>query len=224
MDNRVKGIIIFFLLIIVGVLCFYLVKNKDRNYVETPIETEKIKKEYKDKDYIFNTAYSTDTIIFPYINLSYPSVNGINFQIKNLYENNTNNISESNYQYYINDHVLSLVIKVRMDEKDNYYTYNINMESGKELTYEEVYYKYSQADLALKNKIGDYIDGNEKIKEQLDDVVLTKEYVVDNSYNDYKVDALANNVKFYLDNKNNLNVIIKIDLKEVYYEYAVFEL
>ena len=58
MDNRVKGIIIFFLLIIVGVLCFYLVKNKDRNYVETPIETEKIKKHgYRGLTFRFPVAY-----------------------------------------------------------------------------------------------------------------------------------------------------------------------
>ena len=72
--------------------------------------------------------------------------------------------------------------------------------------------------------ISDYIDEHEELKSHLDEVVLTKEYVVENSYNSYKVNALSNNVKFYLDYKKDLNVVIKIELNEDYNEYAVFEM
>ena len=224
MNNKAKGVIVFFLLIIVGVLCYYLVKNKDRNYVVTPLTANVIKKEYKDKDYVFDTAYSTVDITFPYINLDYAGVSSINFQVKNLYESNIDSIKSASYNFYINDIILSTIIKVNIKGKDNYYTYNINMQNGKEISFEEVYYKYTQADLTLKKKIGDYIDSNLELKKHLDTMLLTKDYVVDTSYNNYKVNALSNNVKFYLDNEKNLNVVIKIELNEVYYEYAIFQM
>lgn len=224
MNSKTKAVIVFFLLIIVGVLIYYIYANKDKNVVETPVVVKTVNKEYRDKEYVFNTAYSNNDIVFPYINLDCNNVASINFQIKNLYETNIDTIKESSYEFYINDVILSVVIKININDKYNYYTYNINMENGKEISFEEVFYKYSEADLKLKNKISDYIDEHEELKNHLDEVVLTKEYVVENSYNSYKVNALSNNVKFFLDYKKDLNVVIKIELNEDYNEYAVFEM
>ena len=224
MNSKAKGVIIFFLLIIVGFLCYHIVKNKDKNYVETPTIVNKIKKEYEDKDYVIDSAFSTNDVVFPYINLNYNGVSSINFQIKDLYEKNRNKITAANYDSYINDNILSVMMKVTMDGIDDYYTYNINMENGREIAFDEVYYKYSQADLALKTKIGDYIDNSEEIQSHLDNIVLTKEYIVDNSYNNYKINALSNNVKFFLGEKRDLNVVIKIELNGIYDEYAVFSM
>lgn len=224
MNSKSKVIIVFFLLIIVGALCYYIYANKDKNYVNPPAVVDTIKKEFKDKEYVFNTSYSTEQIAFPYINLDYTTISDINFQIKKLYETNLENISNASYDFYINDTILSVVIKVNIEGVDNYFTYNIDMENGKELLYEDVFYKYSKSDLVLKDKINEYIDSNEAIKSHIDGIALTKEYVTDTSYNNYKINALSNNVSFYLDKENKINVIVKIELNEVYYDYAVFEL
>ena len=224
MNSKSKGIIVFFLLIIVGVLCYYIYANKDKNYVNPPSVVDKIKKEYKDKEYVFNTSYSTEKIAFPYINLDYTTVNDINFQIKKLYETNLEKTSESSYDFYINDNILSVVISINIEGINNYFTYNIDMEDGKEILFEDVFYKYSKSDLIIKDKISEYIDNNENIKSHLDGIVLTKEYVTDTSYNNYKINALSNNVKFFLNKDNKINVIVKIELNKIYYDYAIFEL
>ena len=224
MNSKSKGIIVFFLLIIVGVLCYYIYANKDNNYVNPPSVVDKIKKEYKDKEYVFNTSYSTEKIAFPYINLDYTTVNDINFQIKKLYETNLEKTSESSYDFYINDNILSVVISINIEGINNYFTYNIDMEDGKEILFEDVFYKYSKSDLIIKDKISEYIDNNENIKSHLDGIALTKEYVTDTSYNNYKINAISNNVKFFLNKDNKINVIVKIELNEIYYDYAIFEL
>ena len=200
----------------VGYLCYYIVINKDKNIVDVSDAIQTIRKEYKDKDYVFNTAYSSDDLVFPYINIDSTDARNINDKIRSLYEDEFNEISASNYKHYVNNEILSVIINVTLDGKEKYYTYNINMEKGKEITFEDVYYKYSKADLNLKDKITEYIGKNQEL--------ANKETIIDNSYNNYKVNAVENNVNFYLDGSNDLNVVIKIDLNEEDYEYAVFSM
>ena len=216
MNSKFKLFIVFLLLIVVGYLCYYIVINKDKNIVDVSDAIQTIRKEYKDKDYVFNTAYSSDDLVFPYINIDSTDARNINDKIRSLYEDEFNEISASNYKHYVNNEILSVIINVTLDGKEKYYTYNINMEKGKEITFEDVYYKYSKADLNLKDKITEYIGKNQEL--------ANKETIIDNSYNNYKVNAVENNVNFYLDGSNDLNVVIKIDLNEEDYEYAVFSM
>ena len=220
MNNKLKIIIVFFLLIVVGVLCYYLYKNKERNVIVAPLAVHNIKKEYEEKDYVFDTDYSHDSIAFPYINLDYNNVRIINFRIKNIYDDNKDSITSVSYRNYINDDILSIVIDVILNEKNVYYTYNINMENGKDVLFDDVYYKYNQTEYDIKNKLSNYIENNKELNSKIDEII-TKEYIVDNSIKTYKNNALSNDVEFYLDGSNSLNLVMKIEVNEDYYEYAI---
>jgi len=226
MSSGLKKILFLTIIIVLILLGWNYFKNKDNNIDDSSVTPNGvvIKKQYNDKDFVYDTPYSIDNKLFPYINLDYNNINGINISIKNIYDSNINSIVNSNYKYYINENILSIILTVKLKDKTNYYTYNINMENGNEIKYNDVYFKYSNIDLTLKNKIGSYIDNSEIIKSKLDNIVLTKDYVVDVSYNNYKINSLSNNVDFYLSENRTLNVIVKVELKGVYSEYAIFQI
>ena len=168
LENKKKSIIIIIILLILLLLILWP-KEDDKNKI------------YTASRYVItyeSTKIDKAVSKLPYINLKGEDINIVNNAIMiKYYECEELEDRYMDYEYYSNDKVLSLIVKVYLLEDDfipsEMYFYNFNIENGKALT-----------NIDLKRKFG---VNDTFIKERL--ITLTKKYY------DYEV------TKGYIDKK-----------------------
>ncbi len=179
----------------------------------------------------FKTYYSKD-IVVPYINIKSTYADNSNNEIKNIFEDavKTYNsgvsdkmtyVDDCSYKKYSNKDSLSVILTYGVGATDvvhpKYYTYNIDLKTGNQLTYEEA---YSIAGFTSK-------DINSKVENAITKVMKDKmSSFSSNNYQDgtnfdtynnqsisnYKTSISNNTLKYFLSDNGKLNVVVKLSI------------
>ena len=201
-------------------------------------ETEDTIKIDESRDYVYNAEYDTgnapesyvlgdrtytlDQIVVPYINIDSEAAKKANQNIKSIfdelmdaYNDGANDglgyVKYCEYDFYINDNILSIVFKTGTGATDvvfpYYHTYNFDLNTGEKLTYKNA--------ITLTGFTSDTLF--EKVKEQIGEHMKAYSYPAkdgewsfDNLYtysvNDYTASVENGSVEFYFDDNNTFNV------------------
>lgn len=208
-------------------------KKKDEPKEEDTIKID------EDKDYVYDAEYDTGDapesydiggvatyylkdIVVPYINIDSEAATKANENIKGIFDellasyndgaNGGNGyVKYCEYDFYINDNILSIVFKTGTGATDvvfpYYHTYNFDLKTGEKLTYKDAF--------ALAGFSSDALF--EKVKEQIGEHMKAYSYPAkdgewsyDNLYtysvNDYTSSVDNNTIEFYFDGNNKFNI------------------
>lgn len=172
----------------------------------------------------FDETYYSKDIIVPYININSEYATKSNNEIKNVFESAINAynegvdtglvyIDECNYEKYESDKELSVLLTLGIGGTDvvdpEYYTYNINLDNGNELSYEDIYTLVGftkdnideKVNTAISNELKEYLNG--------DDIDIST--YKDESINNYKESVTNNTLKYFLED-NKLNIVVKLSV------------
>lgn len=144
--------------------------NNDSDTTNSNITNKKVNKVYDDKELVFssyNNFSSEYSYSIPYINIKSSEVEEINKKIEKNYkelvneqldcikENGyANDVGGLKYNSYVNDNILSLVIKQEfVYEYESYETYNIDIYTGKAVTNSEIIAQKNITEIDLLNKL-----------------------------------------------------------------------
>ena len=189
---------------------------------------------------INNKTYYAKDIIVPYININSTYANSSNSDIKKIFDDaiKTYNtgvsdkveyVDECGYKKYINNNSLSVVLTYGAGATDvvhpKYYTYNINLKTGNQLSYEEIYTIAGFNSSTITSKVEAAI--TQIMKEKLKDYKEpnndngTGKYYPDGtnfdtynneSINNYKNSINNNTLEYFLSDNGKLNVIVKLSI------------
>lgn len=234
------------------------VKNNENKYIEE--KNKNLSKEsniiytynYNDKEICFNdtsyemtVTYCSSRIVLPYINIDSEDVKKVNSEIKQLNDkqydilnNAINNVGyfdyadvKTDYEYYIYDNILSVVILEYYggEVPNTYYTYVIDLNTKKLLTYNDVINKTRQS--IYNNKKITSSNINEYAKKAINAKMMTFNYSTnsDSEMNKYFTECYNKYVndtkKYYLNNSGELNIISKLytgaGMGQCIYEYPI---
>lgn len=198
LENKKKSIIIILLLIFLIILILWPKENNTNNKYITTYETTKI-----------NEATSK----MPYINLKSEDVDIVNEAVMVKYY-----VCEElqdrymDYEYYINDNVLSLIVKIYLLEDDfmpseiEFYNFDL---SGKRLTNNDLKKLYNVDNTFIEERLNTltkkYYD-YEVQKGYIDKTVCNYNCYIENYPSDY-----LNTLEYYVKN-NNLYVYFYFDI------------
>ena len=187
----------------------------------------------------YKTYYSKD-IVVPYININSSYANNSNSEIKKVFDdaikayndgvsNKVTYVDECGYKKYINSDSLSVVLTYGVGATDvvhpKYYTYNFNLKTGNQLSYEEAYsiagLNSSNIDSKVENAITKIMQ--DKLKDLKDPQKDTGDggYYPDgtnfNTYNNesisnYKKSISDNTLKYFLSDNGKLNIVVKLSI------------
>lgn len=204
--------------------------------------TESVTKIYSDKEYIYdaeyekkvnknsyvigNKTYYAKDIVVPFININSSYVTDANNEIKTVfdqaiaaYNDESKYVDQCNYTKYIDGKTLSVILTYGEGSTDvihpKYYTYNINLKDGKELTYEEVCNLLgienvdSKVEAAvtttMKEKLQNFSAENYEAGTNFDTYN-------NQSINNYKESVKNNTIKYFIAENKKLNVIVKLSI------------
>ena len=208
-------------------------KKKDEPKEEDTIKID------EDKDYVYDAEYDTGDapesydiggvatyylkdIVVPYINIDSEAATKANENIKGIFDellasyndgaNGGNGyVKYCEYDFYINDNILSIVFKTGTGATDvvfpYYHTYNFDLNTGEKLIYKNA--------IALTGFSSDTLF--EKVKEQIGEHMKAYSYPAkdgewsfDSCYNQsidlYNTSVQENSVEFYFDDNNTFNI------------------
>ena len=175
---------------------------------------------------LYNETYNVKDIVVPYININSKYAEESNTEIKNVFDSAVNTFKEGisekiayvdkcNYEKYQKDDILSIVLTYGVGGTDvvnpEYYTYNINLKNGKEVTYNEI----------CTLLVYDSNNIEQKVKETITNVMKEKmaqfENVDFNTYNNksienYKKSVDNNTLKYFINEKGRLSVVVKLSI------------
>lgn len=171
----------------------------------------------------FNNTYYVKDIKVPYIDIDSSDVKVVNNEIKTIFDDAINNykkgindkmtyVDECKYSYFIDDNVLSIVIIYGVGATDvvysKYYTYNINLKTGRLMSYKDVYTYMNVLDIDNSVKMAI----TKVMKEKLNNVGNEFDTYNNQSINNY-TDAVNNNtLKYFIDNNKKLNIIVTLSI------------
>lgn len=180
----------------------------------------------------FKTYYVKD-IVVPYININSQYAKTSNEEIKSIFDNliqkyndGVNNkityIDNCNYQKNINDNYISTVLTYGIGSTDvihqNYYTYNINLKTGNELTYEEAYKIVGIDSNNIETKVENAITSvmKEKLQSFNDSIDYPDGTNLD-TYNNKSIQNYKNSLsnkalKYFISDNKKLNIIVKLNI------------
>ena len=227
-------------------------KNKGKDSVETRkiSKLDNSKDWVYDADYQKNTtadSYSTalktyyaKDIVVPYININSQYAKTSNEEIKNVFDNliqkyndGVNNkityIDNCNYQKNINDDYMSTVLTYGIGGTDiihqNYYTYNISLKTGNELTYEEAYKIVgidsnnieTKVESAITNIMKDKLQSFKDPKTENGNGIDYPDGTNFDTYNNksienYKSTLSNKSLKYFISDNKKLNIIVKLSI------------
>ena len=179
----------------------------------------------------FETYYAKD-IVVPYINVKSSDADIFNNDIKivfddaiKTYNNGVSDhityVEECNYKKYINNDNLSIILTYGVGATDvvhpKYYTYNINLKTGNQLSYEEVYKIAGFTSSDINSKVEDAITKvmNDKMSSFSSDNYpngTNFDTYNSQSINNYKTSINNNTLKYYLSDDGKLNVVVKLSI------------
>ena len=136
MEEKKKGksmsimVSIMFLVIIILTVIVSLMARKilDNNMGSDTKESIKLDESL---DYVYDASYKLDNIIIPYVNIDSDDAKEVNQELYSLYEELVNDELKNktvNYDSYINDDVLSIVVTVSGTNET--YTYKFDLDTG----------------------------------------------------------------------------------------------
>ncbi len=180
-ENIIFIVVLIIIIIILGVPAFSEAKviRKNNNCLIIPNISDISKyrniKENKFRDYVYALSGSTNTLMFPYINLN--NVKIINDEIYKLKEQSFNNLNKefgvsSSYQAFLNNDILSIYLVVTNIENgktlnnNDYHLYNISLYNQELLAYSKLLEKYNlgynkindSIKLAIKSRVDYYFE------------------------------------------------------------------
>ena len=188
----------------------------------------------------YNETYYAKDIIVPYININSSYANNSNNKIKEVfnnaietYNNGVNNkiayIDECNYKKYISDNSLSIVLTYGVGGTDvaypQYYTYNFDLKTGNQLSYEEVYKIAGFNSTTINSKVEKAI--TEIMKEKLKGLKDHEKDIGEGAYypqgtnfdtynnesiNNYKNSINNNTLEYFLSDNGKLNIVVKLSI------------
>lgn len=160
------------------------------------------------------------SLIVPYININSDNASQANKQISDLYQQLIDHFNEYakigiqyntvDYQYFINDHYLSLFITIATNGTDipvnQYYTYNFNLEDGTYLSYQTanvfvgITNDSQAAQDAITNKLQSLYND--------DDFTIYQEKSIQNYLNTVQ----SNSISYFIDQNKQLNIIVTLEI------------
>ena len=181
--------------------------------------------------YLINGPIYADDIKVPFINIDSNYASKANQEIKKVFDKAIDAYNEGvqneltwvdiDYQKYIDIDMVSTAlwysIKATAVVNPNYYTYNIDLKTGKEMSFEDVYQKCG----FTKNNI------NDKVKENITSIIKDrlKNFTDDNypegtnfdTYNNESIenylDSIENNtLQYFIDENGVLSIIVRLSI------------
>lgn len=175
------------------------------------------------------TYYAKD-IVVPYINVNSSYVNTVNSDIKKVFDDAIKNyndgvsnkityVDECGYKKYITDNSLSVVLTYGVGATDvvhpNYYTYNINLKTGNQLSYEDVYKIAGLNSSNIDSKVENAI--TKIMKEEMSEISsddypsgTTFDTYNNQSISNYKESVSNNTLKYFLSENGKLNIVVTL--------------
>lgn len=215
-------------------------KLASQGNLQEETKTDSIAKIYTNKEYIYdaeyeknvnkdsyvmeNKTYYAKDIIVPFINIKSASATSANNEIKNVFDQaivtyNTGSkfIEQCNYTKYIDNKTLSIVLTYSEGATDvvhpQYYTYNINLNDGKSLTYEEVcsLLEIENIDSKVEEAVTNIM------REKLQSILTEENDNIFNTYNNesinnYKESVKNNTIKYFITENKKLNIVVKLSI------------
>lgn len=180
----------------------------------------------------FDETYYAKDIKVPFINVDSAISNTYNEEIKNVFDNAINMYNEGvgnkltyvdicDYQKYVNGNVLSVLLKYGVGATDvvhpQYYTYNMDLKSGNELSYENAYKEAGINTSDIETKVENAII--EKLNEKMSSF-SSDNYPMGTNFDTYKNESISNykdavndnTLKCFLSDNGTLNVIVKLSI------------
>lgn len=172
--------------------------DKEKNLIYTKYENNTIEQNHYDLD-----------INIPYININSEIINKYNDEIKVFQEKvesilktkNQNTIFTVEYNAYIDDNILSLIIRSNLKERTNpqrviIQTYNYDLQNNKEVTIQDVLKKKNLDKELVQDKINKEIEVEQKKAQDLKSLGYNI-FVRDSKSSIYKIENLT---EFYICN------------------------
>ncbi len=189
--------------------------------------------------YFVETYYAKD-IVVPYINVNSSYANTANSDIKKVFDDAIESyndgvsdkmtyVDECGYKKYVTDNTLSVILTYGVGATDvvhpKYYTYNIDLKTGNQLSYEEVYNIAGLSSSNIDSKVENAI--TKKMQDELKDLKDPQKdtsaggYYPDgtnfNTYNNesisnYKKSISNNTLKYFLSDNGKLNIVVKLSI------------
>ena len=195
--------------------------DKTKDWVYTANYEKKVNKEsYVDGQ--GNVIFSAEDIVAPYINVKSPYADKSNTEIKKTFneivkyynEDGPRKTTACKYDNYQNKKTVSVFYSYVLSKMwRNYYTYNINIEDGSEITYKQAYTQAGFTDDTIEDAVEKAIKDrmlNEVLKDFSDENMgdKSRSSYVNDSIAAYKKKVERGNLKFFLSEDNTLNVIV----------------
>lgn len=240
-----KGIIyiVLLILLIIGVVG-YIIYGKDETLVS---KLDNSKDWVYDAEYeknVFAESYQTDhgtmayasEIVVPFINVDSTYASESNNEIKTVFDSAVEAyndgysdrmlyIDECSYTKYFENDYLSVALVFGVGATDvpshSYYTYNVDLKTGNELSYMDIYELVglnnsnitSKVELAIENKLKDIL-GDYSNEYRYFDTAKNE------SVNNYNESVNNNTIQYFLSEDKKLNIIVKLSLPGIGAEYS----
>jgi len=246
-SGGVKALLVILILALIGTSGFIvydkLISKDNESKSNTKEETKKeetkkesVKKIDESKEYVYDLEKG-ESYAIPYINIDSDDAKRLNNEIDLFLEENyfsTKNLATGDYiyilkyEYYINEDILSVIIKLQHSEISQriYKAFNINKKTGKEITNEEILKNKNITREELNNKLYEIYE--QKIENDLsktDELPSSiKEAVLDETKKIFEETSL-DEFELYIGNNNELFVSSKtMNLAGAKYSIKLFNL
>lgn len=220
-------------------------QNTDNNFVSKLDDSKdfvydaEYTKNVSADSYLMDKTYYAKDIVVPYINVNSNYASKSNSEIKKVFDEaiNTYNegvsskmvyIDECNYKKYIDNDVASVILTYTTGGTDlpvsHYYTYNVNLKDGNELSYEDTYKSVGLSSSSIESKVEEAITN--AMKEKLSNFTTDNypEGTNFDTYNDksienYKKSVQDNTLKYYVSEDEKLNIIVTLSIPAGRFEF-----
>lgn len=174
----------------------------------------------------FDIYYAKD-INVPFINIDSSYANLSNIEIKKVFEEAIKEynkgvedkwtyVDECGYKKYVSDELLSVILAYGVGATGivhpEYYVYNVDLKTGNQLSYEEIYkiagFNSDNIDSKVESAIVSIV--LEKLKDYGSNVDVNG--YINESINNYKDSVSDNTLKYFLSDTGKLNVIVRLNL------------
>lgn len=225
MKNEKKIIIVLLVLIcvLIGYLIIKYIKanqevNNNNNTLYTEPEekiniTLNVEKINQNEDVIVDTKDSNEMQKKPYININTEDAKIVNTYIEKL--NETIQYTQTSYEYYANDEILSIVMSIKNNQQDdniNYMIWNFNLNTGFLVGKEDIINKKNIEHLEEKMDLEvEKLELAELEKLQIEDEEL-KNQQLQLTIENFKKMKNENSIGMFLNQDGDLNIIANLYL------------
>ncbi len=178
----------------------------------------------------YSDTYYAKDIVVPYININSDYAKTANASIKKVFDSaikmynggvkdKMTYVEQCNYKKYINENTLSVILTYAFGATDvpqpEYYTYNIDLKTGNQLSYKEVYSMAGFTDENIESKVVAAITKTMKkrmAEDASEDEQKNLNKYTNVSINNYKKSVSNNKVVYFLSDNKKLNVVVNLSI------------